>query len=157
MALKYSSSKCDDGADEAFRSLTTDEISSIYLLAEEKRIVVNIDYQTLSCFEGKTEVHFARISSGAQYDALGNRVDVWETPVGEFPIWRKAISLLLSGGSASAGWSLPSVGWVSYSLGRGLQFTRHTGITIMVNLLHAVVSMQVRKMRNGFSDGVSLM
>ena len=120
MALKYSSSRCDAGPAEAFRSLTSDEISPINLLAEEKRIVVNIDYQTLSCFEGKTEVHFARISSGAQYDALGNRVDVWETPVGEFPIWRKAISLPLSGGSASAGWSLPAVGWVSLFVGSGV-------------------------------------
>jgi hypothetical protein len=117
---KYGSGDLFWGQAEAFRSLTSDEISPINPLAEEKRIVVNIDYQTLSCFEGKTEVHFARISSGAQYDALGNRVDVWETPVGEFPIWRKAISLPLSGGSTSAGWSLPAVGWVSLFVGSGV-------------------------------------
>ncbi len=117
---KYGSGDLFWGPAEAFRSLTSDEISPISPLVEEKRIVVNIDYQTLSCFEGKTEVHFARISSGAQYDALGNRVDVWETPVGEFPIWRKAISLPLSGGSASAGWSLPAVGWVSLFVGSGV-------------------------------------
>ncbi|MGZ9225291.1 MAG: twin-arginine translocation signal domain-containing protein, partial [Anaerolineales bacterium] len=46
---------------EAFRPLTTDEIAPINPEAEEKRIVVNIDYQTLSCFEGKNEVYFARI------------------------------------------------------------------------------------------------
>ena len=117
---KYGSGDLFWGPAEAFRSLTSDEISPISPLVEEKRIVVNIDYQTLSCFEGKTEVHFARISSGAQYDALGNRVDVWETPVGEFPIWRKAISLPLSGGSASAGWSLLAVGWVSLFVGSGV-------------------------------------
>lgn len=117
---KYGSGDLFWGPAEAFRSLNTDEISPISPFAEEKRIVVDIDYQTLACFEGKNEVHFARISSGALYDAWGNRVNVWETPVGEFPIWRKAISLPLSGGSASAGWSLPAVGWVSLFAGSGI-------------------------------------
>lgn len=117
---KYGSGDLFWGPAEAFRPLTSDEISPINPLMEEKRIVVNIDYQTLSCFEGKNEVHFARISSGALYDAWGNPVDVWETPLGEFPIWRKAISLPLSGGSASAGWSLPAVGWVSLFVGTGV-------------------------------------
>lgn len=101
------------GPAEAFRPLAEDETTPINPDAEEKRIVVNIDYQTLSCFEGKNEVYFARISSGAPYDA-------WATPLGEFPIWRKAISLPLSGGSASAGWSLPAVGWVSLFVGTGV-------------------------------------
>ncbi len=117
---KYGSGDLFWGQAEAFRSMTAEEISPINPLTEDKRIVVNIDYQTLSCFEGGNEVHFARISSGALYDAWGNRVDVWETPVGEFPIWRKAISLPLSGGSASAGWSLPAVGWVSLFVGSGV-------------------------------------
>ena len=117
---KYGSGDLFWGPAEAFRPLTSYEISPINPLAEEKRIVVNIDYQTLACFEGKNEVHFARISSGALYDAWGNRVNVWETPIGEFPIWRKAISLPLSGGSASAGWSLPAVGWVSLFVGSGV-------------------------------------
>ena len=108
------------GPAEAFRPLTADEIAPINPEAEEKRIVVNIDYQTLSCFEGNNEVYFARISSGALYDAWGNPTDAWGTPVGEFPIWRKAISLPLSGGSASAGWSLPAVGWVSLFVGTGV-------------------------------------
>jgi hypothetical protein len=117
---KYGSGDLFWGPAEAFRSLTADEISPINPLNEDKRIVVKIWEQTVSCFEGNTEVHFARISSGALYDAWGNRVDVWETPIGEFPIWRKAISLPLSGGSASAGWSLPAVGWISLFVGSGV-------------------------------------
>jgi lipoprotein-anchoring transpeptidase ErfK/SrfK len=117
---RYGSGDLFWGPAEAFRPLTMDEIAPIHPEAEEKRIVVNIDYQTLSCFEGKNEVYFSRISSGAQYDAWGNRVDVWETPVGEFPIWRKAISLPLSGGSVSTGWNLPAVGWVSLFVGSGV-------------------------------------
>jgi len=117
---KYGSGDIFWGQAEAFRPLTADETSPINPGAEEKRIVVNIDYQTLSCFEGKNEVYFARISSGALYDAWGNQTDAWGTPVGDFPIWRKAISLPLSGGSASAGWSLPAVGWVSLFVGTGV-------------------------------------
>lgn len=117
---RYGSGDLFWGPAEAFRPLTDDQTAPINPHAEEKRIVVNIDYQTLSCFEGKNEVYFARISSGALYDLWGNPTDVWATPVGEFPIWRKAISLPLSGGSASAGWSLPAVGWVSLFVGSGV-------------------------------------
>ncbi len=119
---KYGSGDIFWGQAEAFRPLTADEVSPISPNVDpaEKRIVVKTWEQTISCFESGTEVYFARISSGALYDAWGNRVDAWETPVGEYPIWRKAISLPLSGGSASAGWSLPAVGWVSLFVGTGV-------------------------------------
>ncbi|NUQ86555.1 MAG: L,D-transpeptidase [Anaerolineales bacterium] len=117
---KYGSGDVFWGQAEAFRPLTTEEVSPISPDVQDKRIVVRIWDQTLSCFEGDTEVYFAKISSGALYDAWGNRVDAWATPVGESPIWRKAISLPLSGGSASAGWNLPAVGWVSLFVGTGV-------------------------------------
>ena len=105
---------------EAFRPLSAEEMAPISPEAEEKRIVVNLWYQTLGCYEGSREVHFARISSGAMYDLNGNEVDAWSTPLGEFPIWRKSVSLPLSGGSASAGWSLPAVGWVTLFVSTGV-------------------------------------
>ncbi len=117
---KYGSGDIFWGQAEAFRPLTAEEISPINPYAPDKRIVVKVWEQTLSCFEGNSEVHFAKISSGALYDAWGNRVDAWETPVGESPIWRKAISLPLSGGSALAGWNLPAGGWVSLFVGTGV-------------------------------------
>lgn len=117
---KYGSGDIFWAQAEAFRPLTEGEMSPINPGVQEKRIVVEISGQTLSCFEGKEEVHFARISSGALYDAWGKRVEAWATPVGEFPIWRKAVSLPLSGGSAAAGWSLPAVGWVSLFVGTGV-------------------------------------
>jgi lipoprotein-anchoring transpeptidase ErfK/SrfK len=117
---KYGSGDLFWGPAEAFRPLTADELSPINPNAEEKRIVVNIDYQTLSCFEGENEVHFSRISSGALFDAWGTPTDAWATPIGESPIWRKAVSLPLSGGSASAGWNLPAVGWVALFVGTGV-------------------------------------
>ena len=119
---KYGSGDIFWGQAAAFRPLTAEEISPISPNVDpaQKRIVVKIWKQTLSCFEGNTEVYFAKISSGALWDAWGNRVDAWATPVGESPIWRKAISLRLSGGSACAGWSLPAVGWVSLFVGTGV-------------------------------------
>ena len=117
---KYGSGDIFWGQAEAFRVLSAEDVSPINPDAQDKRIIVRIWDQTLSCFEGNTEVHFAKISSGALYDAWGNRVDAWATPVGELPIWRKAISLPLSGGSASAGWNLPAAGWVSLFVGTGV-------------------------------------
>ena len=117
---KYGSGDVFWGTAEAFRLLTAEELSPISPDVSDKRVVVQVNQQTLSCFEGSTEVYFAKISSGALYDAWGNRVDAWQTPVGESPIWRKAISLPLSGGSAAAGWSLPAVGWVSLFVGTGV-------------------------------------
>ena len=117
---KYGSGDIFWGQAEAFRPITSEEITAINPVAADKRIVVRVADQTLSCLEGNTEVHFARISSGALYDAWGNRVDAWDTPAGDSPIWRKAVSLPLSGGSAAAGWSLPAVGWVSLFVGTGV-------------------------------------
>ena len=117
---KYGSGDVFWGAAEVFRPLTPEELSPIHPDAPDKRIIVQVNQQTLSCFEGNTEVYFVKISSGALYDAWGNRVDAWQTPIGESPIWRKAISLPLSGGSAAAGWSLPAVGWVSLFVGTGV-------------------------------------
>jgi lipoprotein-anchoring transpeptidase ErfK/SrfK len=98
---------------EAFRPLMSDEISPISPDVEEKRIEVNISRQTLSCFEGPREVYFCRISSGALWDAWGNSVDAWATPLGIYPIWRKLISLHMSGGSSGGGWDLPAIAWTS--------------------------------------------
>ena len=98
---------------EAFRPLTTDEVSPINPNSMDKRIEVNIPRQTLSCFEGQNEVYFCRISSGALWDAWGNAVDAWATPLGKYPIWRKLISLHMSGGSSGGGWDLPAIAWTS--------------------------------------------
>ena len=108
------------GAAEALRPLSVEDITPLSPGVEEKRIVVNIHRQEMSCFEGGTEVYFARVSTGALFDAWGARVDAWSTPLGEHRIWRKAISLPLSGGSADAGWALPAVGFVSLFVGSGV-------------------------------------
>jgi lipoprotein-anchoring transpeptidase ErfK/SrfK len=105
---------------EALRPLTLSDLEPIRPQAENKRVVVNVSNQTMSCYEGENEVYFCRVSTGAQYNAVGDRVGEWSTPPGSFRIWRKAISLPLSGGSVSFGWDLPAVGWISLFIGTGV-------------------------------------
>jgi lipoprotein-anchoring transpeptidase ErfK/SrfK len=74
----------------------------------------------LSCFEGETEVYYCQISSGGKWDAEGNVVDKWSTPVGPHPIWRKLISIHMLGGTTGAGYDLPGIGWTSLFSGEGV-------------------------------------
>jgi lipoprotein-anchoring transpeptidase ErfK/SrfK len=96
---------------EAFRPLTEAEIAPISPDVTDKKVAVDVTHQTLSCFEGNTEVYFCRVSSGAKYDMYGNIVDNWSTPLGEHIISRKYISLQMSGGTTGAGYDLPGIGW----------------------------------------------
>lgn len=103
---------------QAFRPITHDEIAVISPEVEEKRIVVNVNWntQTLSCFEGKTEVYFCRISSGVVTGATPL------TPPGSigFPIWRKLYSIHMSGGTNVDGWDLIGIGWTELFHGEGV-------------------------------------
>ncbi len=98
-------------AAEAFRPITRAEIEPITPEIENKKIVVDTTYQTLSCYEGKNEVYFCRISSGAKFNDEGVQVDKWATPVGTHHTWRKLISIHMAGGTASGGYDLPGIAW----------------------------------------------
>ena len=99
---------------EGFRPIYEDDIKPIHPDVEDKKVVINLTKQTLSCYEGNQEVYFCRISSGAKYDAYGNVVDKWATPLGEnHVINRKFLSLHMAGGSAASGYELFGVAWVS--------------------------------------------
>jgi len=107
-------------AAEAFREIKPEDIQPIHTEVEEKRIFVNVTGQTLSCFEGSQEIFFCRVSTGAKFDAYGNKVDKWSTPLGAHPIWRKLISLHMSGGTTGGGYDLPGIGWTSLFAGNGV-------------------------------------
>lgn len=98
---------------EAFRPLSQDEIAPIHPEVEEKRILVHVAHQTISCYEGNNEVFFALVSTGISEDMNGNKTPQWETPFGKWPIWRKVVSVHMSGGSTGGGYDLPGVSWVS--------------------------------------------
>ena len=98
---------------EAFRPITTEELTPINPEAVDKRVVVDVTHQTLACYEGQSEVYFCRVSTGAKYDMYGNVVDKWATPVGNHRVTRKYISLQMSGGTTGAGYDLPGIAWTS--------------------------------------------
>ena len=105
---------------EAFRQITEEETMPISPDVENKKIVIDIKQQTLSCYEGNSEVYFCRVSTGAQFDISGNRFEEWSTPLGEHPIWRKLISIHMSGGGTGAGWDTPGVPWTCLFVGEGV-------------------------------------
>ncbi len=98
---------------ETMRVLTPDDLAPIHPEVEDKLVVVNVDWkqQTLSCFEGKTEVYFCTISSGVVQGA---------TPAGEHTIWRKLVSVHMSGGTTGGGYDLIGIGWTTLFVGEGV-------------------------------------
>ncbi len=99
-------------AAEAFRPVPPEEFAPISPEIENKRIVVDVNRQQLSCYENDREIYFCRVSTGAKFDASGNPVDKWSTPVGKHKISRKYVALQMSGGTTGAGYDLPGIGWV---------------------------------------------
>jgi hypothetical protein len=107
-------------AAEAFRPLSDEELTVISPDVEEKKVLVDVTHQTLSCYEGNTEVFFCRVSTGAKFDASGNPVDKWATPLGGHPVWRKLVSTHMSGGTTGGGYDLPGIGWTTLFVGNGV-------------------------------------
>ena len=104
----------------AFRPLNDEELAPISADVEQKRVIVDLTRQTLSCFEDGREMYYCRISSGARFDAEGNAVEEWATPPGPHPIWRKPISLHMSGGTTGGGYDLPGIAWTTLFSGDGV-------------------------------------
>jgi len=104
----------------AFRPISEEEVSPIHPDVGDKKILVNVNSQTLSCFEGDREVYFCQIASGKKNDVFGNPDDSLKTPAGEHRIWRKLISLHMSGGASGAGWDTMAVPWTSLFVGSGV-------------------------------------
>jgi len=109
-----------DGA--AFKILTDADVSPINpdVDPNEKRIDVDLDNQTLSCFEGNTEVFFCRISSGLKFDAFGQASTELATPVGNLLTHWKIISLNMTAGTFQSGYSTPAVPWSTMISGDGI-------------------------------------
>jgi hypothetical protein len=105
---------------EAMRPIEADEIEPVSPGVDEKKVVVHLLSQTLSAFEGQNEVYFCRVSTGDKFDKDGNPSDKWSTPVGEHTIWRKLVSVHMTGGTAGGGYDLPGIGWTVLFSGNGV-------------------------------------
>ena len=98
----------------AFRQITADELTPINPDVTDKKIIVDLTHQTLSCYEGKREVFFTRVSSGAKFTSEGVSTESYATPTGQYyAITTKYISVHMSGGSAASGYELFGVSWTS--------------------------------------------
>lgn len=106
----------------AFKPLTESEMSPINPDVEDKHIEVNVEerYQTLSCYEGNTEVYYCRIAAGKKFDPEGTPLDSSSTPKGTHTVWRKQVSTHMSGGTSGAGYDLPGIGWTALFSGNGV-------------------------------------
>ena len=91
------------------RQIKPEEVAPIHPDAENKLIVVDLNYQTLSCFEGDEEVYFAKVTTGGyNYDE-----EKWLTPIGKHTIWRKMISTHMSAGPAVGNYDISGVAWTT--------------------------------------------
>ena len=89
------------------RQIMPEEISPIHPDAEDKHILVDLLYQTLSCYEGDEEVFFSKVTTGWK-DQEGE----WQTPLGTHTIWRKILSTHMSG-TIVGGYDLSGIGWTT--------------------------------------------
>jgi hypothetical protein len=110
-----------DGA--GFKVLTDADVAPINpdVDPNEKKIDANLDNQTLSCYEGNTEVYFCRISSGLGIDlSTGQPSDELATPVGNLLTHWKIMSLNMTAGTFQSGYSTPAVPWSTMISGDGV-------------------------------------
>jgi hypothetical protein len=110
-----------DGA--AFKIFTDEDVAPISpdVDPNDKQIKADLDYQTLSCYEGNTEVYFCRISSGINYDfTTGQISDKLATPVGNLLTHWKIFSLNMTAGTFQSGYSTPAVPWCTMISGDGV-------------------------------------
>jgi hypothetical protein len=98
----------------AFRPLTADDVSTIHPDVDPatKSIIVNLNYETLSCLEGTNEVYFCRVSTGAVPGL---------TPISDpsgYAIYTKTLSTHMSNGNAASGSDGPAISWTSFFYGQ---------------------------------------
>ena len=97
---------------EAMHIITPEELSPINPETENKRIIIDVNKQTMSCFEGDTEVYFCSVSTG-WYPRSEGPTGKWGTPLGSFLVSRKYVSLQMNGSTTGALYDYPGIGWVS--------------------------------------------
>ena len=104
----------------AFRPIDSAELSPISPEVEDKRVQVNLLNQSLVCLENGREVYFCRVSTGGKWDKDGNPSEDWATPLGAHTIWRKMVSVHMTGGTTGGGYDLSGIGWTTLFSSNGV-------------------------------------
>ena len=107
-------------AAQAFRPLEAEEITPIHPDVEDKLVVVNLTYQSLSCLENGQEVYFCRVSTGPKITSKANPSGIWATPTGKHTIWRKLVAVHMTGGTTGGGYDLAGIGWTTLFASKGM-------------------------------------
>ena len=94
----------------ALRPLTAEEVAPLSPDIDPalKTIVVDVFYQTLSCYEGNNEVYFCKVSTG-----VGGEL---ATPTGTMYAWRKMYSINMAASSTEdrSGYDTSAVSWPTF-------------------------------------------
>lgn len=107
-------------AAEAFRMISAEELAPINPEAQDKLVQVDLSNQSVSCIEGGREVYYCRVSTGPKLGSKEKPDGVWATPVGKHTIWRKLISVHMTGGTTGGGYDLPGIGWTTLFASKGM-------------------------------------
>ncbi|MFN2304274.1 MAG: L,D-transpeptidase [Anaerolineales bacterium] len=91
------------------RQISPEEVEPIHPGADRKKIIVDLQYQTLACFEGEEEVFFTQVTTGG----YNYEEEKWLTPIGKHTIWRKMISTHMSSGPAVGNFDISGVAWTT--------------------------------------------
>jgi hypothetical protein len=94
---------------KACRLIRPEEVEPIHVGAERKKVIVDLQYQTLACFEGEEEVFFTHVTTGG----YNYNEEKWLTPIGKHTIWRKMISTHMSSGPAVGNFDISGVAWTT--------------------------------------------
>jgi lipoprotein-anchoring transpeptidase ErfK/SrfK len=106
-----------------FRPFERDEFKALNPRARDKRIVVDLGTQSLTCYEGDQPVLTSRVASGASF-TVGEEVLDYSTPRGQFSAILKMPSRHMRAPEAerdtSAWFDLPGVPWSTFFTYEGI-------------------------------------
>jgi hypothetical protein len=99
------------GQAEHFRIIYPEELTPLSPATEDKRILIELSKQWLTCFEGETPVFETRLSSGM----MG-----LVTPQGTHRVLQKVHTTRMIGGEGRNYYDLPGIGFVTYFTAKGV-------------------------------------
>jgi hypothetical protein len=96
---------------EHMRIIPPEELTPLSPQVEDKRILIELDKQRLTCFEGRDEVFATRISSG---------MPGMVTPLGTHRVLQKVPTTRMIGGEGDDYYDLPGIGFTTYFTRKGV-------------------------------------